>query len=141
MTIREQLQNGFLFYDGGMGSMLQAAGLPAGELPEKWNLTHPQAVINIHKEYYEAGADIVCANTFGANLFKFASEGEFSLSAVVEAAVNCECSTGADHRKIPSEQFFGENFCHIQRCGGCGVSKRVQGVRVQTLLCRDQEEV
>ena len=89
MTIREQLQNGFLFYDGGMGSMLQAAGLPAGELPEKWNLTHPQAVINIHKEYYEAGADIVCANTFGANLFKFASEGEFSISAVVEAAVNC----------------------------------------------------
>ncbi len=89
MTIREQLQNGFLFYDGGMGSMLQAAGLPAGELPEKWNLTHPDTVIQIHKAYYEAGADIICANTFGANSFKFASEGEFALSAVIEAAVNC----------------------------------------------------
>ena len=53
MTIREQLQNGFLFYDGGMGSMLQSAGLPAGELPEKWNLTHAETIIGIHKAYFE----------------------------------------------------------------------------------------
>lgn len=89
MTIREQLQNGFLFYDGGMGSMLQSAGLPAGELPEKWNISHPDSIIGIHKAYFEAGADIACANTFGANALKFASEGEYSLRNVIEAAVRC----------------------------------------------------
>ncbi len=89
MTIREKLQNGFVFYDGGMGSMLQAAGLPAGELPERWNLTHPDTIIGIHRAYYEAGADIACANTFGANALKFPAEGEFSLRAVVEGAVRC----------------------------------------------------
>ena len=89
MTIREQLKNGFLFYDGGMGTMLQAAGLPAGELPEKWNLTHTDTIIGIHKAYFEAGADIICTNTFGANALKFASEGEYSLRAVICAAVDC----------------------------------------------------
>ncbi|MBQ8382834.1 MAG: homocysteine S-methyltransferase family protein [Clostridia bacterium] len=89
MTIREKLQTGFLFYDGGMGSMLQSAGLPAGELPERWNLTHADVIVGIHKAYYEAGADIACANTFGANALKFPAEGEFSLRAVIEGAINC----------------------------------------------------
>jgi 5-methyltetrahydrofolate--homocysteine methyltransferase len=89
MTIREQLKNGFLFYDGGMGTMLQAAGLPAGELPEKWNLTHADTIIGIHKAYFKAGADIICTNTFGANALKFASEGEYSLSKVIGGAVAC----------------------------------------------------
>ncbi len=89
MTIREKLQTDFLFLDGGMGSMLQAAGLPAGELPERWNLTHPETIIDIHKAYYEAGADIACANTFGANALKFPADGEFSLRAVIEGAVRC----------------------------------------------------
>lgn len=89
MNIRNALKHDFLIYDGGMGSMLQAAGLPAGELPEKWNLSHPDTVIGIHKAYYEAGADIVCTNTFGANLLKFPAEGEYSLRSVIEAAVYC----------------------------------------------------
>lgn len=89
MNIRKALDKGFLIYDGGMGSMLQAAGLPAGELPEKWNLTHPDTVINIHKAYYEAGADIICTNTFGANLLKFPAEGQYSLHNVIEGALAC----------------------------------------------------
>ena len=89
MTIREQLKNGFLFYDGGMGTMLQAAGLPVGELPEKWNLTHADTIIGIHKAYFEAGADIICTNTFGANALKFASEGEYSLREVIFAGIDC----------------------------------------------------
>ena len=89
MSILEQLQKGFLIYDGGMGSMLQAAGLPAGELPERWNLSHADTVIDIHKAYYAAGADIICTNTFGANLLKFPLEGEYSLAGVIDAAVDC----------------------------------------------------
>lgn len=60
----------FLIFDGAMGTMLQARGLKAGAFPETYNLTHPDTVLSIHKAYVEAGADVVTANTFGANPFK-----------------------------------------------------------------------
>ena len=61
---------GFSIFDGAMGTMLQARGLKAGAFPETYNLTHPDIVLSIHKAYVEAGADIITANTFGANPFK-----------------------------------------------------------------------
>lgn len=96
MTIREKLTQGYLFMDGGMGSMLQAAGLPVGELPEKWNVTHPEAITGVHKAYYNAGSDVVTANTFGANALKFGDEGECSLEAVIKAGVNCAKNAKAE---------------------------------------------
>ena len=60
----------FLFFDGAMGTMLQARGLKAGAFPETYNLTHPDIVLDIHKAYVDAGANVVTANTFGANPFK-----------------------------------------------------------------------
>ena len=60
----------FEIFDGAMGTMLQARGLPAGAFPETYNLTHPDVVLAVHKAYVEAGADVVTANTFGANPFK-----------------------------------------------------------------------
>lgn len=71
-----------LFFDGGLGSLLQARGLKPGELPETWNLSKPEELLAIHKEYLEAGADIILANTFGANRFKYDH-----LQEIVEAAV------------------------------------------------------
>ena len=47
-----------LFCDGGMGSLLQAAGLAAGELPERWNLSHPEVITNVHRKYLAAGAEM-----------------------------------------------------------------------------------
>ena len=64
-----------LLLDGGMGTMLQAAGLPLGELPEVWNITHPEAVISVHRRYAEAGSRVLYTNTFGANRFKAAASG------------------------------------------------------------------
>ena len=61
---------GFTIFDGAMGTMLQARGLKAGAFPETYNLTHPDVVLSIHKAYVEAGADVVTANTFGANPYK-----------------------------------------------------------------------
>ena len=60
----------FLFFDGAMGTILQAHGLKAGAFPETYNLTHPDVVLAIHKAYVAAGSDVVTANTFGANPFK-----------------------------------------------------------------------
>ncbi len=76
MNIRDEFGKRILFFDGGMGSLLQERGLKAGELPEQWNLDNPQPVIDIHKAYAEAGADIILANTFGANRFKFDNSDE-----------------------------------------------------------------
>lgn len=84
--IRERLGKELLFFDGGMGTLLQAAGLAPGELPETWNIRHPETVIGIHKAYIEAGSDIVLTNTFGANALKF-HDDNCSLKEIVTAAV------------------------------------------------------
>ena len=63
------------FFDGAMGSMLQARGLKLREVPESLNLTNPELVRSIHTEYSQAGADFITANTFGANRFKLAKSG------------------------------------------------------------------
>ena len=83
MSIQEILGNRMLFLDGGMGTLLQERGLKPGELPETWNISHAEAVIDIHKAYLEAGADIILANTFGANCLKFGED----LEAIVTAGV------------------------------------------------------
>lgn len=64
-------------FDGGMGSLLQAKGLKAGELPETWNLLHPDILKEIHLDYLKAGCDILTTNSFGANRLKYPKEGNF----------------------------------------------------------------
>ena len=87
MGILEEIRKRKVFCDGGMGSLLQARGLKPGELPETWNVLHPEILKEVHLEYLKAGCDIVTTNTFGANGLKFGSEGEFSLKNLVTAAV------------------------------------------------------
>ncbi|HCU22755.1 MAG TPA: hypothetical protein DF698_07735 [Candidatus Atribacteria bacterium] len=68
-----------LVLDGAMGTRLQKAGLPAGHLPDEWNISHPDVVYNIIHSYVEAGSDIVQTNTFGSNRFilkKYGLEGK-----------------------------------------------------------------
>ena len=84
--IRERLGKELLYFDGGMGTLLQAKGLQPGELPEKWNITHPEEIREIHRRYIEAGSDIVLTNTFGANALKF-HDKNCPLEAVITAAV------------------------------------------------------
>ncbi len=74
------------FLDGAMGTMLQRAGLAPGELPELLSLTNPALLTGIHRQYVEAGAQIVYANTFGANRRKLAKLGH-TVDEVVAAAV------------------------------------------------------
>lgn len=85
--ILEKLGKRLLFFDGGMGTLLQEEGLKPGELPETWNTKKKEIIIDIHKRYFEAGSDIVLANTFGANALKF-RDGECSLKETIFAAVS-----------------------------------------------------
>lgn len=87
MEIMNQLGKKILFFDGGMGSLLQEKGLKPGELPETWNVLHPEIVTAIHREYLEAGCNIITVNTFGANRFKYNEESQFHLEQIVDAAV------------------------------------------------------
>lgn len=57
-------------FDGAMGTMLHQAGLPTGTCPEVWNLSNPEAITAIHRNYVESGADIIETNTFGGNRIK-----------------------------------------------------------------------
>lgn len=82
----ERLGKELLFFDGGMGTLLQKEGLLPGELPEIWNLEHSEVIQTIHASYFKAGSDIVLTNTFGANAVKFHSE-TYSLQEVVNKAV------------------------------------------------------
>lgn len=85
MDIREELGRRIIFFDGGLGSLLQERGLKPGELPETWNLTRPEVLYDIHRAYLDAGADIILANTFGANGFKYDNLEEMVTAAVVNA--------------------------------------------------------
>ena len=85
--IRQRLGKELLFFDGGMGTLLQEKGLAPGELPETWNLTHPQEICEIHRRYIESGSEIILTNTFGANALKF-HDDSCSLEEIINAAVS-----------------------------------------------------
>lgn len=73
--------------------MVQAAGLPPGKDPTDWNVENPEAVAGVHRAYAEAGADIVLANTFGANRLKY--HGAYSLDELISSAISLAKSSGA----------------------------------------------
>lgn len=71
MKITTFLKNNIVYLDGGMGSLLQASGLKAGEFPERWNITNKSVITDIHKSYFDSGSNVINTNTFGANILKF----------------------------------------------------------------------
>ena len=98
----EYVNNNLLILDGGMGTLLQADGLLPGELPERWNISHPEVIRRIHLDYYNSGSNVVSTNTFGANRLKYSSS---ELKAVISSAVENakfarECAKGDTLRWI-----------------------------------------
>ncbi|MBQ6600332.1 MAG: homocysteine S-methyltransferase family protein [Clostridia bacterium] len=85
MEIKKLLYRERLYFDGGMGTLLQARGLRAGEKPERWNITHPEIITEIHLEYLKAGSNIISSNTFGANPLKTENYAELIAAAIRNA--------------------------------------------------------
>ncbi|MBR3867799.1 MAG: homocysteine S-methyltransferase family protein [Clostridia bacterium] len=97
MTILEKIKTGFTFFDGGTGTVLQKKGLKAGELPEEWNLTHREEIIDLHLSYLNAGSNIINTNTFGANILKFGKNYlEEIITAAIENALEAKRRSGRD---------------------------------------------
>lgn len=89
-------QSNTILLDGGMGTMLQAAGLKLGARPEELNITDPQLIESIHSRYAAAGSRIINANTFGASAHKLAGS-EYTLEEIIAAGIaNCKraCAVG-----------------------------------------------
>ncbi|MBQ7991255.1 MAG: homocysteine S-methyltransferase family protein [Oscillospiraceae bacterium] len=95
-NLKEKLGSQWLICDGGTGTFLQERGLGGGELPETWNLLHPEIVEELNREYFEAGADIVNTNTFGANRLKLGDSLEETVTAAVEIARKARHEAGRD---------------------------------------------
>lgn len=87
MNFKELLKKDYVILDGAMGTMLQASGLKLGEIPEVISFSHPETIIDIHKSYINAGADIIYTNTFGANRYKLDGCG-YSVDQVIKKAIS-----------------------------------------------------
>ena len=105
MKILDFLKQHFVLLDGGTGTLLQAAGLDAGERPESWNLSHPEEIVRLHAAYLEAGANVIAANTFGVNPLHYGPEELDRLIASALSHVRKAQSAFPDHpvhRRSPS---------------------------------------
>lgn len=83
-SIKELIKSRRVYLDGGCGTMLQKRGLGSGEAPEMWNITHPDKITELHREYLLAGSDIIVSNTFGVNPLRHADFKE-----LLDAAIDC----------------------------------------------------
>ncbi len=115
-TLKSLLGKQILFLDGGTGSVLQSRGLMPGELPERWNLSHPEEIQNLHYRYFSSGSNIVATNTFGAYISKF---DHSELSGIITAAV---ANAKAARNQFHEDAAGGEDHpCFIAYdCGPCG---------------------
>ncbi len=102
MNFREFLNTNNVYLDGGMGTMLQSHGLKGGEHPEMWNITRPDIIADIHKAYFDAGSNVVCTNTFGANGLKFSDSelDDIIRCAVANARKAAEASCGTQPKFV-----------------------------------------
>ncbi|MDR1914820.1 MAG: homocysteine S-methyltransferase family protein, partial [Clostridiales bacterium] len=91
MGFLDALSSKLIFFDGGFGTMLQARGLPPGESPVNWNISHSEDITAIHKQYLSAGSDVVSANTF--SIFE-ADDPLPLISAAVENAKTAVDASG-----------------------------------------------
>ena len=102
MNFQGFLEKNIVLLDGGMGTLLQQEGLLPGELPEKWNLSHPEKITAIHKAYFDAGSNVVNTNTFGANPLHFSDE---ELEKIIFSAV-ANAKKARDESAAPQEKFI-----------------------------------
>ena len=95
VQITELMKKKRLYFDGGMGTLLQEKGLKAGEAPESWNISRPDEITDIHRAYIKAGSNIITTNTFGINRLKFSNYRE-----LIAAGITCAKDAAADKKEV-----------------------------------------
>ena len=94
-NICELINKKRLYFDGGLGTVLQGYGLHVDECPEMWNLSHPDVITEIHGQYIAAGSNIITTNTFGVNCIKYANYDEY-----IRAAISCAKNAKRDRTDV-----------------------------------------
>lgn len=94
MKITDFLNKRRIYFDGGLGTLLQKRGLKTGELPEQWNICHPEVLTDIHLSYLNSGSNVITTNTFGANRLKYDNLEEIISAAIKNARKAIELFPG-----------------------------------------------
>lgn len=102
MKITDYIKDNILYLDGGIGTMLQDLGLGPGDASEQWNISHPDLIITLAKNYFDAGSNVVFTNTFSANALKYSDE---ELYNIIKAAVE-NARAGLKKSKATQEKFI-----------------------------------
>jgi len=95
VDFRSALNKQLIVFDGAMGTMIQRHGLKPGQMPETFNVLCPDVVKGIHREYIQAGADVITTNTFGANELKLKGTG-YTVEQVISRAVDLARQVAGD---------------------------------------------
>ena len=131
MNIKELLNKKIIISDGGMGTMLQAAGLGIGQIPESYNITHPEIVSDIHRKYIDAGVNIITSNTFGASPIKLEGTG-FTCDEIFGSALKCARNAAGKRRLLPPISALWENF--LQPIGSLSQADAYESFKTQAVL-------
>lgn len=98
-----------VFFDGGMGTMIQKTGVVGYSIPEDLNFYHPEIIKVIHHQYLEAGANVLTANSFGANPIKL-EEGRFTTEEYITEAIKLQKESIEEYENSHPET-KGKHFC------------------------------
>ena len=108
--IKKLTEDRVILFDGGMGTLLQGMGLLPGEIPERWNILHPERIKSVHRAYIDAGSTVITANTFGGCPVKFPEDGDITAEAVITAGVKLVLETIAEAKADGAE---GERYAAL----------------------------
>lgn len=134
MGILEILKKRPIFYDGATGTYLQKNGLKTGDLPELMNINNKETLINMHKEFIEAGSDIILANTFGANSLKFDDE---TLEEVIKCAIeNAKTARDVCKKDVYISYDLGPSGKLLKPMGDLSFEKAYEIFKQQAILAK-----
>ena len=114
MNIKDQFGKSFIFFDGGFGTMLQKYGIKTGVQSIEMNTIEPETVQRIHREYLEAGANIITCNTFGCDRFHTTDKG-IDMAELIEGAIKNARAAIGDRK---------DKYCFYD-IGPCGKAEMV----------------
>lgn len=139
--LRERLGKDLLIFDGAMGTQLQEAGLKAGEIPEVYNIEHPEIIIDIHSRYLQSGANFITTNTFGCNPLKMADSGYCYCDLLKAAVKNARIARDKVNPNAYIALDIGPIGQLLEPLGTLTFDEAYEMIASQILMVKDQVDV
>ncbi|MEG0684747.1 MAG: homocysteine S-methyltransferase family protein [Coprobacillus sp.] len=139
--LRDRLGKDLLIFDGAFGTQVQLAGLKVGEIPEVYNIEHPEIVIDIHKRYLEAGADFISTNTFGCNPLKMEKSGYCYCDLLKAAVKNAQIARDEVNKDAYIALDIGPIGQMLEPLGTLTFDEAYEIVASQILIVKDDIDV